>query len=184
LFIIYFYNIDIGYPLYEITSSGLSHFLKLAIVFDYLWPNRYSILPNIDYYNFAKIDFDWGSSKEESKMTINIIDIDNIRRLGLTLKYSDLKHNNNFKNNTECYRKLNSRLKDFSEYVDYYKKHKIYLIVPIINIGFFIALFSFLFLIFYLFYRISKFALISFFYVVGFFLGTIRNTFFGKQKND
>lgn len=128
----------------------------MAIFFDHLWPNRYSFLPNIDYYNFGKIEFDWGNSKEESKILVNIIDIDNIRRYGLTLKYTDLIFNNNFQDDKKCYEMLNSRFKSLKEYIEYYWNNKIYILSLLISLGIFIFIIVIIYFLIFLSYRLLK----------------------------
>ena len=48
-------------------------------------PNSYSTLPTIDYYNFGRLDFNWGNSIDESSVGISIIDIDDVTRLKINL---------------------------------------------------------------------------------------------------
>ena len=126
------------------------------MVFDYFLSNRYSILPTIESYNFGKIEFNWGMSKEESKIYVNIIDIEDITRVRLSLSYIDLKFNKNYLNNTDCYESINSRFKTLSEFFKYYKENKFHLIFLVLNLGVIIGTFCVIFLFFFVLYRLIK----------------------------
>lgn len=132
---------ELGYNLYEITSSGLSHYDRINFLLDYIMPNDYNILPSINYYNFAHIDFKWGARKNESQMEISIIDIDNVTRAKLTLNLlKDLSFDKSKIKDYDCEERLNSRFKSFGEYVNYYKSNK--MMIPIL------FLYKWIFLIF------------------------------------
>lgn len=95
---------DIGYPLYEHTSSGLSHHAKIAdFLVNNVFPNDYQIHPNlVDYFNFGMVEFNWGKSKEESSLKLEIHDIDKIMRVQVEVHYKELIYNESFKNNHAC----------------------------------------------------------------------------------
>ena len=95
---------DIGYPLYEHTSSGLSHHARIAdILVNNVFPNNYQIHPNlVDYFNFGMVEFNWGDSKENSSLKLEIHDIDKIMRVQVEVKYKELIYNESFKNNNAC----------------------------------------------------------------------------------
>lgn len=116
---------ELGYNIYEITTSGLSHYDSIHFLLDYFMPADYNMLPSINYYNFAKIDFKWGNKKEESKMDISIIDIDNVTRAKFSLSLiNDLAYDKNKIKDPKCEAKLNSKFKSIGEYFTYYKNNK------------------------------------------------------------
>jgi hypothetical protein len=112
-------------------------------MFDYILPSsEYNIIPTIEDYNFAKIDFIWGDSKESSNIEIKIINADNVTKAQFILPFTDLIYNENnlIDNDIECYRKINSKFKTLEEYFIFYKNNKLYLLflIPYLWIIFFI----------------------------------------------
>lgn len=69
------------------------------------------------------IDFNWGDSRDTSSLKITIYDIHNNLRIQKELKYNELKHNKNYKDNVQCEIDLNSKLKPLKHYIDYYTKN-------------------------------------------------------------
>lgn len=129
-----YYNINnyiaIGYHLYEFSSSGLSHYDDLAgaIISDYIIPNHYKLGSSVDDFNFGLIDFEWGSTKESSKLTVGIHDIKDVTRLETTISYKDLIYSDAIIDEL-CEWKFNSRFRPLNEYVSYYSKNKSVLIL-------------------------------------------------------
>lgn len=119
--IIKFY-LEIGYPIYEASSSGLSHHCFYDFFADYIFSNRYSINPMLSTFNFANVELIWGKSRKSSFAKIYIVDIENVVRDELTLSYSDLSYNEKYKNDTECYANINSRFRSLKGYATYYMK--------------------------------------------------------------
>jgi hypothetical protein len=116
---------DIGYDIYEITSSGLSHFCDFKLLFENFVNNDYSVIPFIDTYNFGKIEFEWGDSREESRFIIKFLDIDRKVRGEYTINYTDLV-DKRIEEKTDLYHRdcktrLYSRLKSPIEYFLFYK---------------------------------------------------------------
>jgi alkaline phosphatase D len=146
---------DIGYEIYEITSSGMSHFCDFKFFFELFVNNDYNIIPFIDTYNFGKIEFQWGKSKEESKFTIKFIDIERTIRGEYTINYNDLIYKKVDEKidfyHRDCKTRLYSRFKSPLEYYFYYKNNlKGFLLVIsgyILILSFFIGLLNLLLLI-------------------------------------
>ena len=106
---------QIGYHLYEITSSGLSHVGIWKLLFDYFFPHSYSFIPIFDNFNFAQINFNWGNNINEASFTATIFDIDGIYARNLTLNFkNDLYYNNsNINRYIDCESQLNTRINYF-----------------------------------------------------------------------
>jgi hypothetical protein len=115
---------ELGYDLYEITSSGLSHFYRTRIIMDYILPNDYSLVPTVEDYNFAKVDFYFGNNKNESYFDVSIIDADSIIRTKMSINYKDLLFKGKYGEYNECSQRINSRFKSIKDYYEYYKTHK------------------------------------------------------------
>jgi len=115
---------NIGYDIYEITSSGLTHYnlYGAEILFDYILPNRYEILPTINDINFGKVEFNWNNDKMDSSIFISIIDYNKVIRSGLNIYYKDLVYNKEKvkKSDVHCFFKVISRFKTFNDYFYYY----------------------------------------------------------------
>lgn len=146
---------DIGYNLYEFSSSGLSHYCIWKFFFENLFAKDYSLIPHLDYYNFGMIEFDWGISVKEAKVNLKITDIDNNIYANLTLSHEELSYNPaHFENEPinpylrDCKTRLNSKFKSFWEYYYLYKSD-----IPglLFMIGAFILLFLILFIVFFVF---------------------------------
>jgi hypothetical protein len=154
---------EIGYDLWEITSSGLSHYDRDQFITDYLLPNDYSVLPAINTYNYANVEISWGKSKEESSLQFQIRDIDNNIRAQIDLNYAeDLIYSEEKVKVTDkdCFNKSISRFKSLSEYFQYYRNHKlaIMFILP------YLWMLNLLFFFIYIPYRIAKFI---FYFLIG-----------------
>lgn len=128
----------------------------MGFLFDYLLPNKYHLFPLIEYYNFSLLKFDWGNSKEESKVSIEIIDIDDVTRLRLKINYSDLKYNENYKADQECYANINSRLKSLNGYLKYYQQNKEKIIFLLLDFAIILTLIAGIMFILYLKYKFLK----------------------------
>jgi len=115
---------EVGYNLFELTSSGLSHFDEDYFVMEYIFPIDYNIIPTISYYNFGVLSFEWGLTKEDSKFKVTIIDIDDITRAEMSIKYNDLTYNKSRITDPNCYDKINRRYKTLEEYYEYYSKNR------------------------------------------------------------
>ena len=116
---------EIGYPLIEITSSGLGHYCKpnCDLIIDHILPSYYKFSPTINYYNYAQLYFDWGSKKEESKMIVKIIDIDDRVRINIEITLEELTKKYNI-NDTQCFNKITKRFKSLKEYLSFYLNKK------------------------------------------------------------
>ena len=112
---------EIGYPLYEITSSGLGHYCKpnCDLIIDHILPSYYKYTPTINYYNYAQLDFDWGKRKEDSKVTIKMIDIDDRVRINIDITYDELTNKNN-KGDEKCIDNISRRFRPIKEYLTFY----------------------------------------------------------------
>jgi alkaline phosphatase D len=122
---------EIGYHLYEITSSGLSHFFYYKILFDYVLPSsEYNLISTIEDYNFAKINFEWGKNKSDSKVEFQIKNADNILLAQLKLAHYNLSYSeeNLVGNDPDCYRKITSKYKSLKECFKFYLENKSYII--------------------------------------------------------
>jgi hypothetical protein len=159
----------IGYDLYEITSSGLSHYFRPSVFIEYFLPSDYNIIPTIASYNFAKIDLVYGEDKYSSKIVASIIDDENIVRARLNIPYTNLIFNNTKYNDDECEEKINSRFKTIKEYFEYYNSRpfEIVFLIP------------YLWLI-YLFYKLIMLIL----WILYFPLRLIRSMLRIKIKNE
>lgn len=119
----------LGYDIYEFTSSGLSHYDWDFPICDFFLPTDYYLIPTIVDYNFGKIVFNWGNSKEDSSLTISLIDIENITRAEMNLKYRDLEYKPSNTYDNTCEEKLSRRFKTLGDYYEYYKNRKIDLLI-------------------------------------------------------
>jgi hypothetical protein len=122
-------NIEIGYDLYEVTSSGLTHYFRVGFLVDHILPNDYKVSQTHGTFNFAYITFDWGNTRYESKANISIKDIDNNDLIHLTLSHNDLVYNKTDIANPNCSTILNRRYKTWKEYFKYYSQHPVELYV-------------------------------------------------------
>jgi hypothetical protein len=151
---------EIGYDIYEITSSGLSHYAWFSVYVEDLFANDYSIIPFIKTYNFAKIDFNWGNSRNESGFSLNIIDYDGNIRTSLTINYEDISYKKIEEviepGERTCRSKLTTRFKSFKEYLKYYKNNPLSSLPLLI---FYSILFSFFSIGLYICLKIIKFLL-------------------------
>jgi hypothetical protein len=149
---------EIGYNIYEITSSGMSHYAWFGMFIEHIFANDYSVTDFVRYYNFAKINFIWGNNRSESKLNVSIIDIDDDIRTSMIINYEDISHKKIdeilIPGERDCKSKLLTRFKTPNEYLNYYKKYPMTLF-PIIL--FITIIFTLIFVGFYLTYLISKF---------------------------
>lgn len=125
---------QIGYNLYEITSSGMSNdfnynfgFLR-KLFYEKILPHDYHISDIYNGYNFGEIKIDWGNSIEEAKLNVGIFDINDKKRLSLDINYNDIKRNYDLvfeseKKEPNCYQKNTKRFKFPHEYIYVYYKH-------------------------------------------------------------
>lgn len=120
---------ELGYDLYEITSSGLSHYCSYKFLYDDFLPNNFNLGDFIADYNFAFIEFDWGNSRDEAKIKILIKNIENEIKIQRIIYYKSLIANKNDpaiinnKKNFNCYQRINSRFKSLKEYYEFYISH-------------------------------------------------------------
>jgi len=98
---------------------------------EYLLPNDYNIIQVTSYYNYGKIEFIWGRTREESKIKLSLIDIDNITRGELTLSYSDLVYDKKRVTDLNCSDKINRRFKTLNEYYIYYSTNKLQILIKV-----------------------------------------------------
>ena len=116
---------SIGYPLYEITSSGLGHYCKpnCDLAIDHVLPRFYQHSATVDDYNFAQLYFDWGKEKKGSKFLVKIVDIEGKVRMMEEFKLTDLTIKNRAKTfdleNDECYISITRRFQPLSYYVNF-----------------------------------------------------------------
>ena len=119
----------------------MTHFAPFgSIILDYIFPNDYLIGGTIDFYNYGMVDFEWGKTKEDSKLKLTIYDIENNLRIQREIEYKELIYNTNHKDNYQCEIDLTSRLKPLKHYINYYKSN------PKVVMGY-LLLFMFLFFI-------------------------------------
>ena len=105
-------------------------------------------MPTLTYYNYGKIDFIWDpNSKENSKMKISLIDIDNVVRAEITISYIDLVYDKLKVKDLECYEKINRRYKTPYEYFQYYSKNKFEFISSILILT---SILHFFYIIYYI----------------------------------
>lgn len=104
------------------------------MIFDYFLPSNYNYLPTIDSYNFAKIDLIWGENVISSAVQISIIDDENIVRTKMILPYKEISFNREKIFDPDCEILINSRLKYFNQYLNYYlsRPYEIVFLIPII----------------------------------------------------
>lgn len=141
----------LGYHLYEITSSGLSHFDEhMSFFIDFVLPRDYSILNAVYDYNYGFVELDWGDSKEESKVRIGAKDMENNIRNELTILRKDLNFNRDYKNNTDCEVFFNSFYKTWRKYLSFYMKRLDLIVIYWFFFTAFISLIGFIFSLFFL----------------------------------
>jgi hypothetical protein len=149
---------EIGYDIYEITSSGMSHYAWFSVFIEHIFANDYSITDFIRYYNFARIDFIWGSNRSESKFNVSIIDIDNNIRTSIVINYEDISYKKIEEiiapGQRDCRSKLLTRFKTSNEYLNFYKKNPLTLLPIILFIS---AIFTLFFVGSFITFLISKF---------------------------
>jgi hypothetical protein len=133
-------NLGIGYDLFEVTSSGLTHFYKLAYVIDYLLANDYKYSETYSTFNFGVINFIWGSNKEDSKIRFSIRDIENKEIINLTLNAKDLTYAADQITDPNCSNLINRRFKSLTGYITYYFNHMSELPVLLLYVLILIAL--------------------------------------------
>lgn len=135
----------------------MSHYDDLAgaIISDYIIPNHYKIGSSVDDFNFGVLDFDWGETKESSKITVGIHDINDVTRLETTVEYSELKFDDSI-NDDKCEQSFNSRYKPLKEYIAYYAHHKSVLLFYLGLIYSVYNILRFLYFILKLFFRLFR----------------------------
>jgi len=168
---------ELGYDLFEITSSGLSHYCDYKLLLDHIFPNNYNTGAFINDYNFAFIEFNWGNSKDDASMNIQIKDIDNKVIIEKIINYQDLRFKESYnieeRNNSLCYQKINSRFKNFNDYTHYYMQS------PKKIIPFLILLLILYFIFYAVFYLFRK--MLRTFYQI---LKSISLSFLSKKKTN
>ncbi|MCQ2819783.1 MAG: alkaline phosphatase family protein [archaeon] len=115
---------EIGYTLYEFTSSGLSYSIgkNKKFIYDKILPNNFNDGEIFAGINFGEVKIHWGSKKEEASLEINILDEnENVQRTK-TLSYSDLFYNyekvfDSEKKEKKCYLRVTKRYKYLYEYL-------------------------------------------------------------------
>jgi hypothetical protein len=146
---------EIGYDLYEITSSGLSHYIKSRLFMDNVFANDYNLVPTVDTYNFAKIDFNWGETKQQAQIEVSIIDADNVLRTKLSINYSDLVFRSKSSLDPECTWKLNRRFKSPREYFNYYRENKLEMLFLVPYIWLFYLIWYLVYLPFWIVFKLG-----------------------------
>jgi alkaline phosphatase D len=76
-------TVDRGYPLYDVTSSGITS------TWDFATPNDNRIDGPVMENNFGLVIIDWG--KEDPEITLQIHDVAKKKRIDKTIKLSELK---------------------------------------------------------------------------------------------
>lgn len=114
---------EIGYDLYELTSSGLSHYLNVSYYIDEILPNNYNYGKSFSGYNFGEVKIDWGTKREEANVTLSIFDIDNNKQIEKIINYNELVFDERNEKHYNCTKKINKRFKNIFDYIDYYLKH-------------------------------------------------------------
>ncbi len=120
------------------------------------------------------ININWGKSKEDSFVNIQLIDGDNNIRFNVPLKYSNLIHNENFKENFYCRDYVYSRFKNPIDAIKIYfnNKKKIFDLFPFFGFCMFIMLF--LYFIFYIIYKIIQIIFYCLYYFGSLIIRIIR----------
>lgn len=78
---------DFGYPLYELTSSGLTHASNLPEHYPWTEPNRYRVGHDFRDLNYGLIDIDW----ETGKITLSICGVEGLS-LAESFELKKLQH--------------------------------------------------------------------------------------------
>ena len=106
---------NIGYNLYEFTSSGLSHSSKFNSFFNNFYHNDYLIEgTNYNGINFGQVKINWGEGDiKDSFIELEIYDNDDKRVSNVKIKYTDLM----YKENTSDYYKDKNNMKEI-EYMN------------------------------------------------------------------
>ena len=106
---------NIGYNLYEFTSSGLSHINKLSNFWNNFYHNDYIIEgTNYDEVNFGQVKINWGDKNiNESFVELEIWDKDDNKVTGIKINYNDLL----FRENSKDYYLNENNLKEI-EYMN------------------------------------------------------------------
>lgn len=107
------------------------------------------------------LEFNWGSTRNESSVTTKIIDIDGVVRLQNNIPYNELIYNS-YKGNEECSVKLNRRFKTIKEYYSYYRNQPTQVIVIIVYICFILLILFILSIV----YKLFKIILIVIFSIL------------------
>ena len=119
---------DIGYNLYELTSSGLGYFKNQTNIEQFI-PNDYTY-KNYYGYNFGEVKLNWGNSLKTTTVELSIWDINNRKQIELKIKYDDLifKRENIAEYDQSivkpsCFVRTTQRFKNPFEYIYYYSTH-------------------------------------------------------------
>ena len=101
---------NIGYNLYEFTSSGLSHSNKLNSFFNNFYHNDYLIEgTNYNGINFGQVKINWGEGDiKDSNIELEIYDINDNKVSSVIIKYTDLM----YKDDTKDYYKEANNMKE------------------------------------------------------------------------
>ena len=87
---------NVGYNLYECTSSGLSHSNKFFSYYNNFYRNDYLIKgTNYNGINFGQVKINWGDKKLDSNIELEIYDKDNNLVSSVKVNYTDLMYKNN-----------------------------------------------------------------------------------------
>ena len=126
----------VGYDLYELTSSGLSHYTNASYYIDNILPNSYNLGKSFSGYNFGEVKIDWGNSIEETKVSLGIYDIDDNKQIETVIEYKDLVYDKKrIVEEENCDKRINKRFKNAMEYIDYYCLNKGELWIGLIYLG-------------------------------------------------
>jgi hypothetical protein len=137
---------EVGYDLFEITSSGMTHYVPKTLC-DIVLNNDYQVTDSVHDYNFAKFEFDWGSKRDDSSVVVKIIDIENVVRTHMKFRYKELVWNKNKIVDEGCNRRIKRRFKELNEYVSYYKQNFLELVLML---GFYLLILMILFSMVYM----------------------------------
>ena len=87
---------NVGYNLYECTSSGLSHSNKFFSYYNNFYRNDYLIKgTNYNGTNFGQVKINWGDKKLDSNIELEIYNKDNNLVSSVKVNYTDLMYKNN-----------------------------------------------------------------------------------------
>ena len=87
---------NVGYNLYECTSSGLSHSNKFFSYYNNFYRNDYLIKgTNYNGINFGQVKINWGEKILDSNIELEIYDKDNNLVSSVKVNYTDLMYKNN-----------------------------------------------------------------------------------------